>query len=283
MRRFDSIIPIVFLIALAHGQAADTAAFEVASVKPSPPIPASGGVYFGPARGGPGTPDPGQITWTYARFVDLLTTAYDMQPYQINGPAWISNERYDIRVKLPPGTAKDQVRLMWQNLLAERFALVSHHVQKEFQVEELILAKSGHKLKATEGDPDYALSGQPPKLKDGVLLTPGFVNRITPTTDGVNIRAMARAQPLSKLTGLITNIVGHPVLNKTGLDGTYDFTLDFGVPGPPGQASPVEHPAEPGADIATAVEQQLGLRLVSAKADIDTLIVDKADKTPAAN
>lgn len=282
MRRSGSIIATAILIALAHGQAADTPAFEVASVKPSPPVPANGGVYFGPARGGPGTPDPGQITWTYARFIDLLTTAFDVQVYQINGPAWISSERYDVQARLPAGANRDQVRVMWQNLLAERFGLVLHHESKEFQVEELVLGKAGHKLKASAGDPDFALSGQPPQMKDGALLTPGMVSRIMPSKSGVNVHTVARAQPLSKLTGMITNIVGRPALNKTGLDGTYDFTLDFNAPAPPAPGA-AENAPEPGPEIAAAIEQQLGLRLIPAKADIEMLVVDKAEKVPTAN
>ena len=79
---------LVFACALVFGQSTEILTFEVASVKPSPPVPASGGVYFGPPRGGPGTPDPGQITWSYALMKGLLMTAYDARAYQISGPDW---------------------------------------------------------------------------------------------------------------------------------------------------------------------------------------------------
>src|SRR5579863_6053093 len=75
---------------LAFGQATPPATLEVASVRPSPPIPPEGRVYFGPPRGGPGTPDPGQITWSYATMRNLLMTAYDVKTYQISGPAWMA-------------------------------------------------------------------------------------------------------------------------------------------------------------------------------------------------
>src|SRR6476660_5918200 len=91
----------VFISAIASAQGTPT--FEVASVKPSPPGWEKGGVYFGPPRGGPGTPDPSQITWTYARFKDLLMTAYDLKTYQVTGPAWMDTERYDVVVKVPVG------------------------------------------------------------------------------------------------------------------------------------------------------------------------------------
>jgi len=65
MSRFRrSLVSVVLGCALAFAQLTQSPTFEVASVKPSAPVPANGGVYFGPARGGPGTPDPVQITWT---------------------------------------------------------------------------------------------------------------------------------------------------------------------------------------------------------------------------
>src|SRR5277367_4100962 len=90
---------LAFGCVLAFGQSAPSPTFEVASVKPSPPVTPGARVFFGPARGGPGTPDPGQITWTYATLRGLLMTAYDVNEYQINGPSWLNTERYDILVK----------------------------------------------------------------------------------------------------------------------------------------------------------------------------------------
>lgn len=72
-------IPVTVIALLAGCAWAQAPAFEVASVKPSPPVKPGERVYYGPARGGPGTPDPTQITWAYARFLDLLMTAYDVQ------------------------------------------------------------------------------------------------------------------------------------------------------------------------------------------------------------
>ncbi len=137
-------------MAIAQSPAArPTEQFEVASVKPSAPVPPSGGVYFGPPRGGPGTPDPGLITWTYARLRDLLMTAYNVKTYQLTGPEWFNTERYDIIARVPAGATKEEVRAMWRKLLAERFGVVLHHESKEFQVEELVIDKGGSKLKET--------------------------------------------------------------------------------------------------------------------------------------
>jgi uncharacterized protein (TIGR03435 family) len=274
--------------ALAFGQSAPNPTFEVASVKLSAPIPPNGGVYLGPPRGGPGTPDPGQITWTYATMRGLLMTAYAVKEYQVSGPGWLDTERYDILVKVPAGATKEQVNVMWQNLLAERFGMMLHHEPKEFQVEDLVVAKSGHKLKDTAVDPAAELEPGPPKFKDGELTGPGLVTTIMISGQA---HTVAKAQPLSKLTTMLGNVLHRPVIDKTGLTEKYDFAVDFKIdlrglglaPGPAGVGAPGDSAADPGPDLAAAVEQQLGLRLVASKAKLDVLVVDKAEKAPTDN
>ncbi len=277
-------ITLTFLTAIVQAQTPATPKFEVASVKPSAPVPPRGGVYFGPARGGPGTSDPIQITWSYARLKDVIMTAYDVKGYQVAGPAWLDSERYDIAAKAPPGATIEQVRAMWQDLLAERFAMQLHRISKEFQVDEMLIAKGGHKLKLTAVEnPD---AEGPPKMDNGVLTGPGLVVRITPGPNGLTAHCVARAQPLSKLTAMLGNQIDRPVLDKTGLTGRYDFDLDFTANLPPAAAAsdaPGTHPTEPGPDVAAAIQQQLGLRLVASKATLDVLVVDKAARVPTPN
>ena len=279
---------VVFACALAYGQSPVGPTFEVASVKPAP-VPANGqGVYFGPARGGPGTPDPGQITWSYANLKAILLTAYDAKNYQINGPSWLDTERYNVIAKVPAGSTKEQVRVMWQNLLRERFSLVLHHESKEFQVEDLVVGKDGSKLKETTWDADAPLPEGPPKRdKDGQLASPGAVLTIFPGPDS-HVHAVVKAQPISWLTANLGNVVGRPVIDKTGLTGKYDFNLDYKMVLPPG-VLPGTIPAtgdrasDPGPDLAAVVQEQLGLRLVAGKAQIDILVIDKVEKVPTDN
>jgi uncharacterized protein (TIGR03435 family) len=91
-------------------------------------------------------------------------TAYDVQTFQINAPDWLSTARYDIVANIPLGATKEQVKLMWQSLLKERFGLMLHHESKEFQVDELTVAQGGPKLKETNlgpnPDPFIPLEGQ---------------------------------------------------------------------------------------------------------------------------
>src|ERR1700733_10253847 len=276
-----------FACVLAFAQSTRGPTFEVASVKRSPPPQPGARVFFGPARGGPGTSDPGQITWTNATLNGMLMIAYDVKEYQLNGPAWLNTERYDIIVKVPAGATKAQVNVMWQNLLAERFDVRLHHEPKEFQVEELVVAKGGHKLKDTTVDPAEELDPGPPKFKDGVLNGPGYVTTLTPTGEA---HSVAKAQPLSRLTAALGNVLHRPVIDRTGLTGKYDFSIDFKLDmrglGPlPGGPAPGAGDAatDPGPDLAAAVEQQLGLKLVAAKAKLDVLVIDKAEKTPTDN
>jgi uncharacterized protein (TIGR03435 family) len=278
----------VSCLRLALGQPAPSPSFEVASVKASAPVPPNGGVYFGPSRGGPGTADPGLITWSYATLRALLMTAYDVKTYQLNGPAWLNTERYDIVAKVPAGATKEQVNVMWQKLLAERFGVVLHHESREFEVEELVVDKGGSKLKETDWDPASPLPPGPPQRdKNGGLTSPGQVNTISPRENGASIHAVAKAQPISQLTATLTNVLNHPVLDKTGLTGKYDYTLDYvvsqGVLPLPGPAGAPGNVSDPGPDVAAAVQQQLGLKLVRSKATLDVVVIDKAEKTPTAN
>jgi uncharacterized protein (TIGR03435 family) len=277
-RVLGRILLSVAIVAFAFGQT-----FEVASVKPAV-IPTTGGVYFGPARGGPGTSDPEQITWSYARVIDMLMTAYDVKAFQISGPSWISSERYNVIVKVPEKSTKEQVNVMWQNLLAERFGVVLHHESKEFQVQELEVAAGGHKLKDTTVEDPNAEG--PPKMENGVLKGPGFVTMIRMGSGGPSAHTVAKAQTLSRLTVLVGNTVGRPVLDKTGLTGKYDFELEFMPNIPPGQMLPPPGASLPESDPAPSMAdalKKLGLGLVANKAKLDVLVIDKAEKVPTAN
>ncbi|HLX46266.1 MAG TPA: TIGR03435 family protein [Bryobacteraceae bacterium] len=289
--RFANLACLVFACAGGFGQT-----FEVASVRPSAPVPPTGGVYFGPLRGGPGTSDPGRITWSYATLKGIVMLAYDMKNYQVNGPEWLGSQRYDVAAKVPEGSTKEQVMAMWQNLLAERFGMTLHRESREFRVEELVVASGGHKLVEVPEDP--AAADGPPKFSNGKLNSAGFVTMVEVTgATGPRALSMAKAQPLSKLTEMLTNQLRRPVLDKTGLAGHYDFRIEFapnmaGVPPPPTLAPPPPLPdginpgnsaSEPGPELAAAVQKQLGLKLVASRAKLDVLVIDKAEKIPTEN
>jgi bla regulator protein blaR1 len=303
MRQVLSIaLGCVFAHASAFGQSAESPTFEVASVRPSPVPAPNERVFFGPARGGPGTHDPERIAWTRAALRNILMTAYDVQTFQIIAPDWLSTARYDIAANVPAGAAKEQVTVMWQNLLKDRFGLALHHESKEFQVDELTVAKGGLKLKDTDLGPNpdpFAPADGPPKFdKNGAPEMNGFGAIVTIFADGPRARMTAKGLTLQDLAVRLGQQLRHPVIDKTGLAGRYDFTLEYvpdlsGMqlpPPPPGAAGPPPSAAasavgasDPGSTLAAAVEKQLGLKLSRTKAQLDVIVVDHAEKTPTRN
>lgn len=275
---------VIFWFALARGQTTRNLTFEVATVKP--PAPLVPGVRGG-MHGGPGTSDPGQITWNMPTLRVLLTTAYAVKNFQLIGPAWLGTEHYDIAAKVPLGATKEQVNAMFQNLLKERFGVVVHHESREFQVDELAPAKGGSKLKETTLDPTAppAVEAGPRKLdKDGTpqMNGPGMTMMVQGGPNGPVGHMVAKAQPMSVLADMLGNQLSHPVLDKTGLTGKYDFTVEFTPNLPDGAASDGDA-SDPGSSLAAAIQQQLGLRLAPGKAKIDVIVVDKAERVPTEN
>ena len=122
-------------------------AFEAASVKPSAPSAVGpNGMVFARTMGGPGTKDPGRIRYSSMSLKLILLTAYDAKDFQIAGPAWLETERFDIDATMPPATTHEQLRVMLQNLLSERFKLTFHRESKEVLTYALVLARNGPKM-----------------------------------------------------------------------------------------------------------------------------------------
>jgi uncharacterized protein (TIGR03435 family) len=182
----------------------------------------------------------------------ILEWAYDLKDYEIEGPGWIAGEeRYDI-VATAPGAGNEQMRVMLQNLVNDRFQMKSHWETKEMQVYVLTRGKGEPKLKPADGPP-------------------GLGNQ--------NGKPMFRGQPVSRFTFMLTRRMARPVLDETGLKGAYDFSIDLSGLGFNG--SPAEDTNAP--SIFTTVQTDLGLKLESARRPIRILIVDSANKLPAAN
>jgi uncharacterized protein (TIGR03435 family) len=274
--------------------------------------------------GGPGTPDPGQLTYTNVSLKNVMINAYDVNDYQINGPNWLDRERFDIVAKIPQGTTKEQFRLMLQSLLAERFKLALHHETKELPMYALVLGKGGSKLKeAVEEDattPQTAVPPPPPppgrdeaapvRLKmdaDGMPQLPSGMGRngvIMMTiygSGGLRTRMVCKGQPVSALLATLSNLLGHPVVDATGLKGKYDITLDYAPDGLHGPTTMMPPPPPPhdggdgggppmasapdlgGPSIFTALQEQLGLKLEQRKGPVDLLVIDRLEKVPTEN
>ncbi len=146
---------VALLVCAAQAQTEEAPAFEVASIKQAAPQPA--GMMRVMMRGGPGTPDPGQLTFSNVTLKNVLMNAYDVKGYQIQGPGWLDTERYDITAKIPKGASKEQFRLMLQNLLAERFKVGLHRETKEMPI---VFAGGGEGRGEDERVAGRALRGQ---------------------------------------------------------------------------------------------------------------------------
>ena len=149
---------VPFLAVAAIAQQAAQPAFEVASVKisnPNPPQPAAvpmGGGSFRSTMVARGCrrPNPGTFTCTNSSLKMLLMQAYNVKAYQIEGPAWIDSERYDVMAKVPEGVSPDLAPAMLQQLLTERFKMVVHKENKLLPALELTVAKGGPKMKEVD-------------------------------------------------------------------------------------------------------------------------------------
>ena len=198
----------------------------------------------------------------------LIKFAYNVHAHQIEGgPAWLDSARYDVvgRPDTPGQPNKDQMKLMIQKLLADRFQLKFHTEKRELPVYAMVVLKSGAKITVSAADPN-AFPGI------GFAQGPGVLSLIGRNTglDGV-----ARA--------LQSNVLDRPVVDQTGLTGRYDFNLKF-TPDqsqianfgtlPPGAANDPDAPP----DIFAAFEQQLGMKLLSTKAIVDVMVIEKIER-----
>jgi len=211
---------------------------------------------------------------------DLLTAAWEIKSYQVLGPDWIESERYDIVARIPPGTSREQFSIMLQNLLTERFKLTILQEKRDLPVFELMVAKNGPKLKPWVQDPStlnasaVPEAGPPPNGEDGIPIP--RLGQIAVIGGNGRVRIAARKAAVGKLADRLSAHLGRPVLDKTGLTGEYDYTLEF---------SPATETA-PDQDVRslfTAVQDQLGLKLEPKKNSIDVVVIEKAEKIPTEN
>src|SRR6202034_2166494 len=110
-----------------------------------PPPDRTKGMYVG-MRGGPGTDDPGRATFQNFNLSNLVNVAFATDRNHVSGPSGMDAQMFDIEVKIPDGTTREQFQLMLQNLLVERFHLMFHYQKKEETTYELVVAKNGPKF-----------------------------------------------------------------------------------------------------------------------------------------
>jgi uncharacterized protein (TIGR03435 family) len=234
--------------------------FEVATIKPSDPARAGFAIRLNPSG----------VNTLNTTLIDLIKFAYDIHAKQIVGaPAWADSDKFDIMAKPDaPGMPNiNQMKLMIQKLLADRFSLAFHRDRKELSVYAITVVESGVKIRKEEHatDPLYGIAGQPQR--------------------GFNVGNATMSEFASSLQAQFMDL---PVIDQTGFGDTrYTFVVRFtpdswmrpsGGAGSPADASDAEAPP----DLFSAMERQLGLRLRKAKGLVDVVVIDKIE-TPSSN
>lgn len=217
--------------------------FEVAVIRPSLAAPGAG-TSFNVFEGG-------RLRIANEPVKLLIRVAFQIQNAQIaGGPNWLDSDRYDIEATTgsPEKIKPNQMSPLIESLLADRFHLKYHREMRELAVLALVVARNGPKLKAQAEGEASAMN-----TKGG----PG-TSQLTGTAVSMDL-----------LAGYVGNRLGRIVLDKTGLSGGYDFTLEW---------TPDQAPDSSAPSLVTALREQLGLRLESQKSPVQVLVIDSIDR-----
>jgi uncharacterized protein (TIGR03435 family) len=259
MNRMKKILAGVGAAVLAScglfGQAAPRPVFDVASIKPSAPDDKGGWVHFLPG---------GRFEVTNAQLIFVIQQLYGVKDYQIvDAPKWIvdwNTARFNIEAEAEGVTSQDQLRLMARNLLEDRFQLKLHRETRDLPVYLLTQGKNGVKTTAT---PD---NGRP--------IRTGFIEPVEPGwLQGADITMKSFISSLSRYTD-------RPVLDGTNYTQKFTFKLQWAEEERPGRGASGDdaQPDMARPSLFTAVQEQMGLKLVPQKAPVEVLVIDRIDR-----
>jgi uncharacterized protein (TIGR03435 family) len=236
-----------FAAAMVLGQ---PLAFEAASVKPTDPnarVPLD-------FRASPG----GRLVVTNWTLELILREAYGVRHYQVSGgPSWLTSDHFDITAKAEGDPSREQMMLMLQTLLADRFKLKVHRETREGAVYALVVAKNGSKLQEVK------------ELKDGDRAGVFTYRTGSPVEPAVSYIRTGRKASMPLLVQTLADMVARPVLDQTGIKGEFDFRLEYAADDSHLDAFP---------SLFTAIQEQLGLKLEAQKGPMETLVIDHVEK-----
>jgi uncharacterized protein (TIGR03435 family) len=213
--------------------------------------------------------DPGMISLKGDPLKPVLVEAFHVRADQIEGPAWLDTECFDIIAKMPEGAPPDQLGTMLQALLAERFGLTVHKETRQRPGYSLVVDKGGPKC--PEDDPNTNFMGG----RGTMMLRRG----------GGGIK---KVMTMAELAAYLSGRGYGPVVDVTGLTAKYDINLSW-APDPdfehtnPLVSLPEHAPPAPTVDLFTAVREQLGLRLDRRTVPMEFLVIDHIDRVPTGN
>lgn len=260
-----------FSVAWLHPQAGSGLRFEAASVKRN----ISTGPSFMTVSGD-------RFTATNFPLRLFIRNAFRVQPAQlIGGPDWLDDEHYDIVAKSPVRLTSEIVREMQQTLLVERFKLVTHMETRELPIYILVLARSDGKLgpRMSLTSSDCATGRTVPAPSDPQRPRCNWFSNTG--SDGVT-KFISGGITMATFAEAFSLRVDRKVVDRTGLAGYYDFDLSFTPDfSPPAGDLPPGVVAAPNLDLGsvyTVLQEQLGLKLESARGPVDVLVIDKIDR-----
>ena len=257
MKAFFAILFAACIVSSAQPAAP---AFDVASIRPTDPN----------YKGGTISDSPGALLMRGVTLLNCLRWAYDIAPYQLAGPAWLGDTRYDISAKAATPADQAQLRRMLQTLLIDRFGMKIHHETRNLSAFTLVLTPGGPKLHDTA-------AGNASKF---VKSTSDGEAHFTEDRTGL----MAERASMADLTTTMSGAMQVPVVDRTNLPGRYDIRIDL-LPYMNQAGVELENKSQldPTSVILTAFPSQLGLKLEPTKENVDFVVVDAANKTPTEN
>jgi uncharacterized protein (TIGR03435 family) len=204
----------------------------------------------------------GRFATTATSLKYLLEWAYDIQPSQhMGGPAWIDSDVYDIEAKAEGNPSKAEIKKMLQRLLAERFRLKLHQEEKNLSVYVLSVGKTPAKLTPVKDGEAHGMRFAP-------------INGADQKNGGYHV--IGTRYSVADLGTLFARQLGHVVVDKTGIEGEFDFTVDL-VPDD-NRPSPVDQTV-----LLTALREQLGLTVKAQTLPVNIFVIDSAEKVLAGN
>jgi uncharacterized protein (TIGR03435 family) len=245
---------VLVALTMAHAQTPPTRlTFDVATIRPSPALDRNGGIKALP--GGDG------YTAQNIPVKLMISLMYRVPMRQITGgPEWLDTDRYNVEARADRAYSIDDLHVMYQNLLADRFHLKFHKETKEGNVYALMLDTPGSKMKPNGGPQDFNIP-------------------ITFAADGSIIGRRVPIPYLCWWLGQQLQDTGRPVIDLTGLTGNYDFTLTFAPELPPDASRDNQSPEQRDRPtLIEAVKPQLGLKLQQQKGPIDYYVIDHIDR-----
>jgi uncharacterized protein (TIGR03435 family) len=239
--------------------------FDVASVKREAGIVS--GVTF---AGRPG----GTLTVINNPLTNVIDNAYGIRRYQlIGGPDWINSDRYNIQAKAGGDTPREELMLMLQSLLEDRFKLKVHRETKELPIYVMTTAKGGLKVQPAPDGSCVAFDPRNPPRPAPGQPRPAFCGNNLIRQNSWNATSIGMPEAAAALVGLL----GRNVVDKTGVAGKFDIHLEWTPDQAPAGADGVA-PDGSAVSLFTALEEQLGLKVESSRGPVDVLVIDHVER-----